>query len=146
MRLSSNIGSGISVRGCRVHAETWAIAGLVGLSTGCLESPGVVSHFQSNINSVPLRGPGPLAPERSSPAPAFDEYWKAIAALDVTASLDAARGEPEIAFAKGIGLFAAGDLRAAERAFRETSTQSADPARKPTPAHHSKPEGRTHSL
>ncbi|HEY6090188.1 MAG TPA: hypothetical protein VD771_10420, partial [Gemmatimonadaceae bacterium] len=128
MRLSSNIGSGISVRVCRIRAERWAIAGLVGLSTGCLESAGVVAHFHSNISSGPLHGPGPLAPERLSPTPAFDEYWKAIAALDVTASLDAARGEPEIAFARGIGSFAGGDLQAAERAFTETSMQSADPA------------------
>lgn len=124
----SNIGSVIPVRVCRIHVETWAVAGLAGLLTGCLESPGVVAHFDNNIGRASLRGPGPLAAERPSPTIAFDDYWKSIAALDVSASLDAARGEPEIAFAKGIGLFAAGDLAAAERAFAATSSQNVDPA------------------
>jgi len=55
-----------------------------------------------------------------------DEYWRALADLDIAASRIIARGEPEVAFAEAVALLAAGDYEEAARVFTAMSTQATD--------------------
>ena len=114
MHESSSTGSWSSIRACRMQAETWAIASVVGL-TGCLETPSVVTDLH--------RDGKPLA---AAPKTLSEQYWTAVADLDLPASQKAARGEAQIRFARAIALFAAGDYEGAEKAFARASKQRAD--------------------
>jgi hypothetical protein len=142
MRQSSSSGSGSSIRGFRIRAEILALAGLVALVTGCLESNGVLSTLRNDAN--PARRdvrvgreasalgapspPGPTAvlPDESSAKDFSDEFWSAVANLDLPGSLKSARGEPEIRFAEAIALLAAGEYGSAETAFVATGARLAD--------------------
>ena len=115
MRESSSTGSWSSVRACRKQAETWAIAGVIGL-TGCLETPSVVTDLH--------RDGKPLA---TAPKTQSEQYWTAVADLDLVGSQKAARGEAQIRFARAVALFAAGDYGGAEKGFTIASMQRTDP-------------------
>ncbi len=142
MRLSSSTGSRSSIRACRTQAETLAVACLVALATGCLESAGVLVTLRSDVKSA--RGdarvereafapdaptpPGPAAVVRDEPSSKefSDEFWSAVADLDLPGSLKSARGEPEIRFAEAVSLLAAGEYGSAETAFVATGAQRDD--------------------
>lgn len=143
MRQSGRTGSGSALRCYRLQAEIWAMASFVGLLTGCLETAGVLIEAQSDAKLVApdaglqqgLSRPSPtfttparshLLTENSAPALYSEEFWTAVADLDLTASRVAARSEPEVRFAEAVALLAAGDHEKAETAFGAMSAQSAD--------------------
>jgi predicted aspartyl protease/outer membrane murein-binding lipoprotein Lpp len=114
MHQSSSTGSWSSIRACRIHAESWAVAGVVWLLTGCLETA-AVANLQSDVKPV-----------TSTRKLLSEEYWTAVSGLDLAASRKAARGEPQIRFARAVALFAAGDYERAESAFIATRAQRTD--------------------
>jgi predicted aspartyl protease len=139
------IGSGYWIRFHQMPARACTVAGFVGLLTGCLETARVLTETPSDAklairNSGPQRyfsaeSPGPASPGPSSfaterplsPAASYSEdYWTALAELDLAALRNAARSEPEIGFAEGIALLAAGDQEKAESTFVAMTRQATD--------------------
>jgi predicted aspartyl protease len=144
MRQSSSIGFRASIRARRVHFETWGVAAFLALPTGSLETGSTLAVLHSNLSSfTPTAGMGPdsiirstargsadslaAKPDSSLPGLFSDEYWRALADLDLAASRIAARGEPEIAFAEAVAFLAAGDYERAASAFRAMSVQTTNP-------------------
>jgi hypothetical protein len=115
MHQSSGSGSWSAIRACRVQVEAWAIVSVVGLLTACLETAAVVSDLKSDVKPV-----------TAAPKLLSQQYWTAVADLDLAASRRAARGEPQIRFAKALALFVAGDYERAENAFIATRAQRTD--------------------
>ena len=105
-----------SLRVRRVHFEIWGIAALLALPSGAQSPPGP----SPDSNAVKV----------DQPLPGFssDEYWRALADLDLAAVRLIARGEPEIAFGEAVSLLAAGDYADAANAFTATAAQTMDPA------------------
>jgi len=64
--------------------------------------------------------------ERDPPQNYFEEYWAALAELNLDELRGLARSEPEIGFAEGVALLAAGQQEKAESTFQYASRQSAD--------------------
>jgi predicted aspartyl protease len=139
------IESGCWIRFHHMQARACTVAGLVGLLTGCLETARVFTEAPGDAKLVARdgerqkdlfdRAPGPALPDPSlfsierplsSRTTLSDEYWTALADLDLTALRNTARSEPEIRFAEGIAMLAAGDQEKAESAFVAMSTQSID--------------------
>jgi predicted aspartyl protease len=133
------------VRFYRTHGSVWTIASFAGLLTGCLQTASVLSEAPSNARLVVLdsglrqdlsapalspvsASPGPsLSPvERDRPQVYFEEYWTALAELNLDVLRGLARSEPEIGFAEGVALLAAGEQEKAESAFLYASRQSTD--------------------
>src|SRR5258705_7661643 len=124
MRPSSRTGFRGSIRVRRVHFEIWGVAAFLALPTGCLETGTAIASLQSDLRAVapvwevgdsgPRAAPGPSAdataanPDQSLDLYS-DEYWRALADLDIAASRIVARGEPEVAFAEAVARLAAGD-------------------------------------
>jgi predicted aspartyl protease len=71
-------------------------------------------------------GPAAVVADESSAKEFSDEFWSAVADLDLPGSLKSARGEPEIRFAEGVALLAAGEYGRAETAFVATGAQLTD--------------------
>jgi predicted aspartyl protease len=123
-----------------VHFEIWGVAAFLTLPTGCLETGTAIASLQSDLSAlapvgrVPDSGPhaagGPSANTTAKPDQSLvlysDEYWRALADLDIAASRIVARGEPEVAFAEAVALLAAGDYEEAARLFTAMSTQATD--------------------
>lgn len=141
MRPSSRTGFRDSIRVRRVHFEIWGVAAFLALPTGCLETGTAIASLQSDLSAVapvgkvPDSGPQPTAgPSDNATAVKpdqslvlySDEYWRALADLDIAASRIVARGEPEVAFAEAVALLAAGDYEEAARLFTAMSTQTTD--------------------
>ena len=144
MRQSSSIGFSGSIRARRVHFEAWAVAAFFALPTGCLETGSALIALHPDLGSVtPFAGrrvldssahqttrelPSPpgLNPDQTLPSFFSDEYWRAIADLDLVASRITARGEPEVAFAEAVASLAAGDYEQAANAFLAMSLQTTD--------------------
>jgi predicted aspartyl protease len=139
------IGSGCWIRFHHMQARACTVAGFVGLLTGCLETARVFSEAPSDAKLVVRdsgrqedyfappptpASPGPSsfsAEKPPSPLASFSEdYWTAVAELDLTALRSTARSEPEIGFAEGIALLAAGDQEKAESTFIAMSRQAVD--------------------
>jgi len=137
------IGSGSWVRFYRTQAHAWTVASLVGLLTGCLQTASVLSEAPNNaklaVRDSGLRedlsalspifaSPGPSSPpiERDPPQIYFEEYWAALAELNLDVLRGLARSEPEIGFAEGVALLAAGEHEKAESTFLYASRQSSD--------------------
>ena len=131
------------VRFCRTQAHAWTVASLVGLLTGCLQTASILSESPSHAKpAVPDSGfredlsalsaiassPGPSSypVERDPPQVYFEEYWAALAELNLDVLRGLARSEPEIGFAQGIALLAAGEQEKAESTFLYASRQSTD--------------------
>src|SRR4029077_2268955 len=139
------MGSESWVRFYRTHANVWTIASFVGLLTGCLQTASVLREAPSNVRlAVPdsgLRqdlsatalssasashGPSSAPVERDPPQVYFEEYWTALAELNLDALRGLARSEPEIGLAEGVALLAAGEQAKAESTFLYASWQSTD--------------------
>lgn len=139
------IESGCWIRFHHMQARACTVAGLVGLLTGCLETARVFTEAPDDAKLVVRdgerqkdlfdRAPGPALPDPSSfsverplssLATLSEQYWTALADLDLTALRNAARSELEIGFAEGIAALAAGDLEKAESAFVAMSMQALD--------------------
>lgn len=114
MHQSSSTGSWSSVRTCRIHAEALAVAS-IGLLTGCLETGAVITDLHGNVK-----------PATSASKTLSEQYWTAVADLDLPGSQKAARGEAQIRFARAVALFAAGDYESAEKGFTAASIQQTD--------------------
>ena len=142
MRQSSSTGFSGSIRVGRMHFEAWAFAAFLALPTGCLETSSAVIALQSDVSPVtPFARraldsgaqptaralPNPPGPNADHALPSFfsDEYWKALADLDLVASRIIARGE-EVAFTEAVASLAAGNYEQAENAFLAMSTQTTD--------------------
>jgi hypothetical protein len=127
----------------QVQARACAAVALIGLLTGCLESARVLSQAPKDVKPVvfgdslenvqPGRlqrsvSPGPSVPalEPSSHTGYSEEYWDALADLDVTALRRAARSDEEIGLAEGMARLMAGDPSKAEDSFIAMSRQSTD--------------------
>ena len=139
MRPSSRTGFRGSIRVRRVRFEIWGVAAFLALPTGCLETGTAIAALQSDLgaiapvgrvaDSVPEAAGGPSAnaaganPDQSLVLYS-DEYWRALADLDIPASRIAARGEQEVAFAEAVALLAAGNYEEAARLFTAMSTQT----------------------
>ena len=137
------LGSGGWVRFYRTQAHAWTVASFVGLLTGCLQTASVLSEAPSNAKLV-VRDSGlredlsALSPISASPGPSshpverdppqvyFEEYWAALAELNLDVLRGLARSEPEIGFAEGVTLLAAGEQEKAESTFLYASRQSSD--------------------
>ena len=137
------MGSGSWVRFRRTQAHAWTVASFVGLLTGCLQTASILSEAPSNAKLVvqdrglreDLSAPSPVS---ASPGPSshpaerepaqiyFEEYWAALAELNLDVLRGLARSEPEIGFAEGVALLAAGEHEKAESTFLYASRQSAD--------------------
>lgn len=139
------IGSGYWIRFYHIQARACTVAGFVGLLTGCLETARVFteSSIDAKIGVRDSRYQKDFsveAPDPGSPGPSFftaekplvplasysEEYWTAVAQLDLTALHAAARSEPEVGFAEGIILLAAGAEEKAESTFIAMSRQAID--------------------
>ncbi len=137
------IGSGYRTRFHHMQDCVWTVAALLGLLTGCLETASIFSETPRNARLVvrdddPQRDlsgqspgstpPGPAAPlPVPSPAANYSEdYWAALAVLDVTALRSVARSDPEIGLAEGMALLTSGEHGKAESAFVAMSRQAAD--------------------
>jgi predicted aspartyl protease len=138
-----------------MQARACAVVALIGLLTGCLESARVLSQAPKDLkpvvfddgleNVLPGRlqrpaSPGPSAPV-VDPVPVVDsvpvleptvrvayseEYWEALAGLDVTALRKAARSDEEIGLAEGMTRLMGGDPAKAEDSFVAMSRQTID--------------------
>ena len=142
MRQSSSTGFSGSIRVRRVHFETWGVAAFLALPTGCMETGAALASLHSDLSVVtpsvgkaPDSGAQPATPASPSSTAVepdqslrlfSDEYWRALADLDIAASRIVARGEPEVAFADAVALLAAGEYGQAANAFAMTSTQTTD--------------------
>jgi predicted aspartyl protease len=71
-------------------------------------------------------GPSSYPAEREPPQIYFEEYWAALAELNLDVLRGLARSEPEIGFAEGVALLAAGEREMAESTFLHASRQSVD--------------------
>jgi predicted aspartyl protease len=137
------VGSHHSTRSYQLQARACAVVALIGLLTGCLESARVLPKpsrdlkpqvFDEGAELVqPDRlprsvSPGPSAPvlEPTVRAVNSEEYWEALAGLDVTALRRAARSDEEIGLAEGMTRLMAGDPAKAEDSFVAMSRQSID--------------------
>ena len=137
------MGSGSSVRFYRTQAHAWAVASFVGLLTGCLQTASILSEGPSSekpvVPGIGLRedlaalspvsaspGPSSSPAERDPPQIYFREYWAALAELNLDSLRGLARSEPEIGFAEGVALLAAGEQERAETTFLYASRQSTD--------------------
>jgi predicted aspartyl protease len=137
------IGSGSWVRFHRKQAHAWTVASFVGLLTGCLQTANILSEAPSNANllaqdrglredlsalSPVSASPGPSSPpaEHDPPQIYFEEYWSALAELNLDVLRGLARSEPEIGFAEGVALLAGGEQERAESTFLYASRQSTD--------------------
>jgi predicted aspartyl protease len=135
------VGSGSWVRSHRMQARAWTVASLVGLLTGCLQTANVLNQPPSNAKFVVrddgLRDdPSAPSPVSASPGPSsyqadpdppqtyFEGYWEALAELNLVELRGLARSEPEIGFAEGVALLAAGEQEKAESTFAYASRQS----------------------
>jgi predicted aspartyl protease len=128
------------IRFYRTQAHAWTVASLVGLLTGCLQtaSGGASqatlavrdSGFREDLSALSrvAASPGPSSypAERDPPQIYFEEYWAALAELNLDVLRGLARSEPEIGFAEGVALLAAGEQEKAESTFLYASRQSAD--------------------
>src|SRR3954463_5299819 len=94
---------------------------LLVLLTGCLEATGSANLADARRGVI-----APIATSRlvePSSVPAYSEnFWDAVADLDVTASRQAARTESESHFADGVAALIAGEELKAETAFSEMSS------------------------
>jgi predicted aspartyl protease len=131
------------VRFHRTRAHALTVASLVGLLTGCLQTAGIPSEITSQAK-LAVRDSGfredlsTLSPVTASPGPSsypverdppqiyFEEYWAALAELNLDVLRGLARSEPEIGFAEGVALLAAGEQEKAESTFLYASRQSSD--------------------
>ncbi len=139
------LGSGYWIRFYHIQARACTIAGFVGLLTGCLETARVFSEsprdarigvranryqkdFSLEATDPASPGPSSFSPEKPLlPLAAYsEEYWTAVAQLDMTALHAAARSDPEIGFAEGIALLAGGTEEKAESTFVAMSRQAID--------------------
>ena len=131
------------VRFYRTQAHAWTVTSLVGLLTGCLQTASILSEdpghaklaardngFREDLSvlSPVAASPGPSSypAERDPPQIYFEEYWAALGELNLDVLRGLARSEPEIGFAEGIALLAAGEQEKAESTFLYASRQSAD--------------------
>jgi predicted aspartyl protease len=131
------------VRSYRAQARGLAVASLVGLLTGCLQTASILSEgtrhaklpardsgFREDLSALsPVAaspGPSSYPAERDPPQIYFEDYWAALAELNVDVLRGLARSEPEIGFAEGVALLAAGEHEKAESTFLYASRQSAD--------------------
>jgi len=126
----------------------WTVGFLV-LLAGCTGTTNVLNAVESELQPAPMyaaierypllkRGPGPshILPdsltesavpiESADPAVYSDEFWIAVADLDLSGSREVARNEPETRFADAVARLAAGDHEKAESVFLELSTQTTD--------------------
>ena len=126
----------------------WTV-GLLGLLTGCLGTTHLLNAVHNEVQSAPMysaierhpsmkRSPGPsrILPDstaestaptvRTDPAVYSDEFWSAVANLDLSGSREVARTEPEARFADAVARLAAGDNEKAESMFGELGTQNTD--------------------
>ena len=125
------VGSGSWVRFQRMQAHAWTVVSFAGLLTGCLQTANVLSEPPSNPKLVvrdralreDLTAPSPVSAspgpssspaEREPPQIYFEEYWAALAELNLDVLRGLARSEPEIGFAEGVALLAAGEQEKAE--------------------------------
>jgi clan AA aspartic protease (TIGR02281 family) len=126
-----------------MQARACVVVALIGLLTGCLESARVLSQTPKDVkpvvfdagleNVLPSRlqrsvSPGPSVPVLDPSISTFysEEYWEALAALDVTALRKAARSDEEIGLAEGMVRLMRGDPAAAENSFVAMSRQAID--------------------
>jgi hypothetical protein len=137
------VGSEHWTRSYQMQARACAVGALIGLLTGCVESARVLSQAPKDVKAVvfddglenvlPDRlqhsvSPGPSVPvlEASVRSVYSEEYWEALAGLDVTALRKAARSDEEIGLAEGMTRLMAGDPAKAEDSFIAMSRQSID--------------------
>jgi hypothetical protein len=140
---AGTVGSEYWTRSYQVQVRACAVVALIGLLTGCLESARVLSQTQKDVkpvvfddgleNVLPGRlqrsgSPGPSAPvlEPSVRAVYSEEYWEALAGLDVIALRKAARSDEEIGLAEGMVRLMGGNPAGAESSFVAMSRQSID--------------------
>src|SRR6185436_133719 len=97
-----------------LQADLTAIAPSVGRADSGRQLASVISSERTD--STP---PEPLRPYS-------DDYWRALADLDIVSSRIVARGEAEVAFAEAVARLAAGNYEEAARLFSAMSTQATD--------------------
>jgi aspartyl protease len=126
-----------------LQARAWTVLALAGVLTGCLQTARVFSETPKDVkpvifedgleNVLPGRlqrpvSPGPSVPviESSARTSYSEEYWAALAGLDVTTLRKAARSHEEIGLAEGMARLMAGDPGRAESSFVAMSRQTID--------------------
>lgn len=137
------VGSHHSTRTYQMQARACAVVALIGLLTGCLESARGLPKTSKDLkppvydDGAELVEPDRL-PRSVSPGPSAamlepairavnsEEYWEALAGLDVTALRKAARSDEEIGLAEGMTRLMAGEPAKAEDSFVAMSRQSID--------------------
>jgi len=137
------VGSEYWTRSYQMQARACAVVALIGLLTGCLETARVSSQAPKDVKPVffdedlgnvqPGRlqrsvSPGPSAPvlEPTVRTVYSEEYWEALAGLDVTALRKTARSDEEIGLAEGMTRLMRGDPAGAENSFVAMSKQALD--------------------
>jgi hypothetical protein len=136
-------GSEYRIRSYHLQVRAWTAVALIGLFTGCLQTTRVLSEAPRRIkpsiiddgleNVLPGRSPRSVSPGPSVPvlepvahAGYSEEYWEALAGLDVATLRKAARSDEEIGFAEGMARLMAGDAAKAEDSFVAMSRQAID--------------------
>ena len=137
------VGSEYWTRSHQMQARACAVVALIGLLTGCLESARVLSQAPKDVkpvvfddgleNVLPGRLPRSVAPGPSVPVlePSVrtvysEEYWEALAVLDVVTLRKAARSDEEIGLAEGMARLMGGDPAGAENFFVAMTRQAID--------------------
>jgi hypothetical protein len=139
------LGSRYWIRFHHIQAHAWVVAGFVVLQTGCLQTARVFTDppadakisagehgYQSGFSIEPddPAAPGPSASVAERPftplANYSEEYWAAVAQLDLTALHSIARTEPELGFAEGMSQLAGGAHEKAESTFLAMTRQAID--------------------
>jgi hypothetical protein len=137
------VGSEYWIRSHHMQARAWTVVALIGLLTGCLETARFLSEAPKGVkpaivddgieNVLPGRSPRPVSPGPSVPGLEpyartvySEEYWEALAGLDVPALRKAAQSEEEVGLAEAMALLMAGDPAKAESSFVVMSRQPID--------------------
>lgn len=122
-------GGTVSGRSTQVHyvpPHACSIGALTLLLSACLETSSAFQEMAERANPIAPNSLG-RAEESAAADGRTDDFWDAIANLDLVAVRQTARTDPQARFADAVVALAAGDDARAERSFGEMSVETSDP-------------------
>ena len=109
-----------------VSPHACMIATLTLMLSACLETSSGIQEMADRTIPLAPRSFGPVE-ESATPENHSEDFWDAIADLDLEAARHTVRTGPENRFADAVGALAAGDDSRAERDFAGMSVEKSDP-------------------
>lgn len=122
----SRIVSGRSTQLHYIPPHACSIATLTLLLSACLETSSAFQEMGLRSNPIAPRSFG-RAEEAAAADDHSDDFWDAIADLDLVAVRQVPRTDPQTRFADAVVALAAGDNARAEQSFGEMSVERSDP-------------------